>query len=95
MNAHQELERQLRTSVAHDAGRRPSVRLRHWLRSRGSSSLLLALSCAVVSGSRCPRSCRCITAGLQRHSLRRPRPILTGSPGRQRRALSLRMQTTP
>ena len=50
MNAHHQLERQLRTSVAHRAGRRPSVQRRRWLPSHGFSSLLLAVSSAVVFG---------------------------------------------
>ena len=50
MSAHDQLERQLRASVAHNAGRRPAFRLRPRSWSRGVSALIVAASTAVALG---------------------------------------------
>lgn len=50
MSAHDQLERQLRASVAHNAGRRPAVRLRARSWSRGLSALIVAVSIAAALG---------------------------------------------
>jgi hypothetical protein len=50
MSAHDELERQLRASVAQAASRVPALRLRARLWSRGPSALIVAASTAVALG---------------------------------------------
>src|ERR1700684_2290136 len=50
MSAHDPLERQLRASVAHTAGRPRALRLRFRSWSRGVSALILAISTAVALG---------------------------------------------
>jgi hypothetical protein len=50
MTAHDRLERQLRSSIADAAGRRPAPRLRRRRWSGGFSGLVIALSCVVTVG---------------------------------------------
>lgn len=50
MSAHDQLERQLRASVAHHADRRLTLRLRPHLWSRGLSAAMIAVSAGVALG---------------------------------------------
>ncbi len=86
MRAHDQLERQLRASVAHNAGRRPAFRLRPRSWSRGLSALIVAVSTAAALGvavfalvalhARQPRSSRPAAPATTHHRSRlgsRPR----------------------